>query len=363
MKIHIVLGTRPEIIKLAPIIKELEKRKINFQIIHTGQHYSENMDQIFWNLFELPLPSYHLSVKQPTHGAQVADMLFKLEEIFIKEKPDWVIVQGDTNSTLSGALAACKLQSIKVAHVEAGLRSFDTTMPEEINRILVDKMSHLLFPPTELAKQYLLKDGINENKVIVCGNTIKDILDQKLPEALKNETILNELNLNNKKYVLVTIHRQENTDSEIRLISILNSLFNQAKNNSLEVVFPIHPRTENRLKSFGFKFPDFVKILPPMGYLDFLCIQQKAMLVATDSGGLQEESCILGVPCITLRENTERPETIEVGSNILCGIESKNIEEAFTKAISNRNTWNQPYGDGKCSEKIIDAILGYNLKI
>ncbi len=357
MKIHVVLGTRPEIIKLAPIIHELEKRKIEFQIIHTGQHYSENMDKIFWDTFKLPKPAYHLAVQQPTHATQTAEMLSKLEKIFLTEKPDWLVVQGDTNSTMSAALTAAKLNTIKIAHVEAGLRSGDRTMPEEINRIIVDKISDLLFPPTKESGDFLLAEGIKKEQIVMCGNTIKDALDQQLPEALKKTSVLTELGLKSKKYLLLTVHRQENTDNPERLSNILNSIFKNAKEAGLEVVFPIHPRTENRLNSNGFKFPPFVKLLKPIDYHSFLLLEKEAALIATDSGGIQEEACILGVPCITLRENTERPETLKVGSNVLAGVDPKKISDAFTKSQVLPKGWKQPYGEGNSALIIVNAIL------
>ncbi len=357
MKIHLVLGTRPEIIKLAPVIHELEKRKVEFQIIHTGQHYSENMDKIFWDTFKLPKPSYHLAVQQPSHATQTAEMLSKLEIIFLAEKPVWLIVQGDTNSTMSAALTAAKLNTIKIAHVEAGLRSHDRSMPEEINRIIVDKISDLLFPPTEESGNFLLAEGIKKEQIVICGNTIKDALDQQLPEALKKHSVLSDLGLKSKKYLLLTVHRQENTDNSERLSNILNSIFKNAENFGLEVVFPIHPRTENRLNSSGFKFPTFVKLLKPIDYHSFLLLEKEAALIATDSGGIQEEACILGVPCITLRENTERPETIKVGSNILAGIDAQQISSAFKRSLSLSAGWKQPYGEGDSAAIIAHAIL------
>jgi UDP-N-acetylglucosamine 2-epimerase (non-hydrolysing) len=357
MKTLLVFGTRPEIIKLAPVIHELKKRGQDFLIVHTGQHFSENMDLIFWKNLNLPEANYHLAVREPTHARQTAEMLKKLDEIFEKEKPNWVVVHGDTNSTVSGALAAVKHPGIRIAHVEAGLRSFDRTMPEEINRIIVDHISHLLFAPTANAVQLLTKEGIPADKIVLTGNTIEDILNRQIQTAEKSSQILTTLSVQKDHYILLTVHRQENTDSNPRLKEILDTVFTCAKEKQLKIVFPIHPRTKKNLDAMDYKMPSHVIVTEPLGYDDFLVLEKNACALVTDSGGLQEEGCILHIPCITLRENTERPETIEIGANILAGVKADGIRQAFAQALQSKRSWLSPYGGGSAAMKIVDRLL------
>ncbi|MFN7824049.1 MAG: non-hydrolyzing UDP-N-acetylglucosamine 2-epimerase, partial [Pseudobdellovibrionaceae bacterium] len=297
-KFLIVLGTRPEIIKLAPIVYVLTQRKIHFEIVHTGQHYSTNMDQIFWDDFKLPTPKYNLAIQEKTHALQVSKMVEKLDEIIQLENPNWVLVQGDTNSTFAGALAAAKRPGVRIAHIEAGLRSFDRTMPEEVNRVITDHLSDFLFAPTQVSKKYLLKEGLPSRKIAVVGNTVQDILLRRM-KGLKPDHALQKA-----PYCLLTLHRQENTGDTKRLTRILEAVFEASKQHGLKLIFPIHPRTKSVLSELKFQIPPHVTLIDPVGYDQFLNLQKNARIVATDSGGLQEESCILNVPCITLRENT-----------------------------------------------------------
>ena len=359
MKVCIVFGTRPEIIKLAPVIHELKKSRIDFILVHTGQHYSENMDAIFWRYFNLPEINFQLQVRQATHAKQTAEMLRALDDVFAEQKPDWVVVHGDTNSTLSGALTASKHKNMRIAHVEAGLRSFDRRMPEEINRVIVDHISDLLFAPTEEAKQLLLQEGISSDKILVTGNTIEDILMQNISRAESQSQILEKLQIINKKYVLMTVHRQENTDDQTRLEQILNACFTAAEKQKLHVVFPMHPRTKDRLIKNNFSIPKHVTITEPLGYDDFLVLEKNAVVLATDSGGLQEEACILKVPCITLRENTERPETVKIGANLLVGTQSQNIIQAFEISLKSSRNWQSPYGAGQASARIREGLVSH----
>ncbi len=315
MKFCIILGTRPEIIKMSPIIRECLKRNLDFFTIHTGQHYSYEMDRIFFEELKLPVPQYNLDVGSGSHGHQTGKMLAGIEDILIKEKPDIVYIQGDTNTVLAGALAASKLH-IKIGHVEAGLRSFDRTMPEEVNRVIADHISDLLFAPTEASKALLLKEGIPESKIFVTGNTIVDAVNENLKIA-DNSNILERLGLKPKEYMLSTLHRQENVDDKARLLEIMKGLGEVSKKYMMPIVLPIHPRTKKMIKEFGIQLPEGVRAIEPLGFMEFLKAEANAKLVLTDSGGVQEECCILGVPCVTLRENTERPETITVGANIL----------------------------------------------
>lgn len=269
MKISIILGTRPEIIKMSPVIRECEKRKINYFILHTGQHYSYNMDKIFFKELELPGAKYNLNVGSGTHAEKTGKMLIGIEKVLLMEKPDVVLVQGDTDTVLAGALAASKL-NIKIGHIEAGLRSYDKNMPEEINRVLTDHISDYLFAPTEKAKDNLLREGIDLDKIFVTGNTIVDGIYQNLEIAKLKSKILNELDLKEREYFLVTTHRKENVDNKNRLEGILKGLELISKEYDFDIVFPIHPRTSKRIKEFGLKVNDSIKVIEPLGYLDFL---------------------------------------------------------------------------------------------
>lgn len=354
MKVAVILGTRPEIIKMAPIIRELERREMNYFILHTGQHYSYDMDQIFFEQLGLPQPKYNLRTGSGTHAQQTGRMLMGIEEVLLKEKPDIVLVQGDTNTTLAGALAAAKIH-VPVGHVEAGLRSFDREMPEEINRTLTDHLSEYLFAPTERARQNLLKEGIPSKRIYVTGNTVVDAVYQHIKLA-QSSNILERLQLKPRQYLLLTLHRQENVDRRCRLKSILKGLKLITKELQQEIIYPIHPRTEKRIKQFGLRIPEGVRVIPPLDYLSFLKLESNAKLILTDSGGVQEEACILRVPCVTLRYNTERPETIEVGANVLAGADPQTIFEKTVKMLDRKRSWRNPFGDGRASERIITLI-------
>jgi UDP-N-acetylglucosamine 2-epimerase (non-hydrolysing) len=355
MKIAIILGTRPEIIKMSSLIRLGQRKKMDYFIIHTNQHYSYNLDKIFFKELNLPSPKYNLKVGSGTHGKQTGKMLIKIEEVLLKEKPDIVLVEGDTNTVLAGGLAAKKLH-IKVGHIEAGLRSYFREMPEEINRILVDHLSDFLFAPTKLAKDILIKEGIAKEKIFIVGNTIVDAVLENLKISQKKSKILEKLKLKKNHYFLATLHRQENVDFKGRLENILKGLeliFNEL---SLPIIFPLHPRTKKMIKTFNLKIPQGVQIIEPLGFLDFLKVEANALLVLTDSGGVQEETCILKVPCITLRDNTERPETIKVGANILVGTNPLKIIKATKLMLKSKRHWPNPFGDGTTSQKIINIL-------
>lgn len=356
MKTAVVLGTRPEIIKMAPVIRELERGHINFFIIHTGQHYSQNLDRVFFEQLKLPKSEYNLEVGSGSHAEQTAKILIAIEKVLNKENPDIVLVEGDTNSVLASALAASKLQ-IKVGHIEAGLRSYDRNMPEEINRILTDHCSDHLFAPTEKAKLILLGEGIPKEKIFVTGNTIVDAVSQNLALAREQGDTLHNLNLNPREYFLVTLHRQENVDNPTRFGSILKGLNKLTEAFHLPVIYPIHPHSLKRMNEFNLK-PQNITITDPQNYLDFLQLEKSAQLILTDSGGVQEESCILRVPCVTLRDNTERPETLDVGSNILAGVDPDRILGFVEKMMPIVRDWQNPFGDGKAGEKIVRIISG-----
>ncbi len=355
MKRAIILGTRPEIIKMSPIIRECIKQKLDFFILHTGQHYSYNMDRLFFEELNLPEAKYNLDVGSGLHGEQTAKMLSGIEKILLSEKPDIVLVQGDTNTVLAGALAAAKLH-IKIGHVEAGLRSYDRNMPEEINRILADHASDMLFAPTKNSRVLLLKEGIPESKIFVTGNTVVDAVYQNQKIAKEKSDVMRKFSLEEKKYMLVTAHREENVDVKEKLAGILEGLNRIYSEFQMPILFPIHPRTEKRIKEFGLKIPEGVQLVSPQGYLDFLLLEAGACLIVTDSGGVQEEGCILRVPCVTLRENTERPETIEVGANVLAGINPESILECAKMVMEKEGDWLNPFGKGEAARRIITKI-------
>lgn len=354
MKIAVVVGTRPEIIKMSPIIRECEKRGVDFFILHTGQHYSYNMDQVFFEQLELPESKYNLDVGSGTHGEQTGKILMGIEKVLTEERPDIVLVEGDTNTVVAGALAASKLH-IKVGHVEAGLRSYDRSMPEEINRVVADHVSDFLFAPTEKSKQILLDEGVESEKIFVTGNTIVDSVYQNLDLADKKMNLLDELGLESKSYFLVTIHRQENVDDKERFQGILQGLSRLHETYGLPIVYPIHPRARKMMERFGFD-ADGVKLVEPADFLGFLQLENNARLVLTDSGGVQEETCVLGRPCVTLRDSTERPETLDVGSNVLAGVNPKKIIECVSMMFDNNKEWDNPFGDGTAGKKIVNIL-------
>ena len=354
MKITVILGTRPEIIKMAPVIRELERQGREYFILHTGQHYSYNLDRVFFEQLRLPPTRYNLEVGSGSHAEQTSEIMIGVERLLTQENPDIVLVEGDTNSVLAGALAAAKLQ-IKVGHVEAGLRSYDRQMPEEINRVLTDHCSDYLFAPTAQAKDILLGEGVPEGSIFVTGNTIVDAVYQNLEIARESGNSLSSLHLKPREYFLVTLHRQENVDNQPRFASILEGLDKVAAEFRLPVIYPIHPRSRKMMREFSLKSRS-LKLITPVDFLGFLQLESSARLIFTDSGGVQEESCILGVPCVTLRDNTERPETISVGANILAGASPVKILEHTSLMLSKKNNWENPFGDGKTGKRIVDIL-------
>jgi len=355
MKYGIILGTRPEIIKLYPIIKHLENNNKEYFIIHTNQHYSENMDKIFFKELNLQPAKYNLNVGSHSHAKQTGLMLERLEEKHISENPDIVFIQGDTNTALAGALVASKLK-IKIAHVEAGLRSYDNNMPEEINRIIADHISNYLFVPTKKQEQILLSEGISQDKIFVVGNTIVDTLMAIESISEQNSRILEKLSLNPKEYFLATIHRQENVDNKERFVSIFKGLSNVHEHSNKKIIYPIHPRALKMIRQHEITIPEGIELIDPVGYVDMIKLMKNCLCVLTDSGGIQEESCILRVPCVTLRDNTERPETLEVKSNILAGADPEKILQSVQYMIQSDRNWKNPFGEGDSGPKIIDMI-------
>ncbi len=352
MNLCFILGTRPEIIKLSPVIHECELQKIPYFIIHTNQHYTAQMDSIFFAELGIQAPKYNLSVSgESLHGAMTGKMLQTIEKVLLDEKPDYVIVQGDTNTTLAGALAAEKLQ-IRVAHVEAGLRSYDRRMPEEINRVIADHISVFLFAPTIKQKNILLGEGIEAGHIYVTGNTIVDAVLTHVKRA-------EEKNITppNGDYMLLTMHRPSNVDTHEMLDKQLKNLDDLSREFKMPILFPIHPRTRKQIEQFEIKIDETtIKLIEPTGFLHMLVMERNAKLIITDSGGIQEEACILHVPCITIRENTERPETLEVGSNMLVGSDGKRMKEAAIIMIKTPREWKNPFGSGNAGKQIVDII-------
>ncbi len=355
MNIAVILGTRPEIIKMAPVIKELGRKQANYFVLHTGQHYSYNLDKVFFEQLALPHPEYNLDIGSGSHAETTGKMLIGIEKILMKESPEVILVEGDTNSILAGALAATKL-GIKVGHVEAGLRSYDQCMPEEINRILTDHISDYLFAPTEKAKQILTGEGIGEEKIFVTGNTIVDAVLDNLELAERKTDTLDTLHLKSKEYFLVTLHRQENVDNPERFASILEGLERVSTTYGLPMFFPVHPRSKKMMAKFGLQARSII-LAEPLDFLAFLQLESNARLVLTDSGGIQEETCILRVPCVTLRDNTERPETVDVGSNILAGASAERIADCVGVMLRSKKNWSNPFGDGRTAERIINIVM------
>ena len=369
MKIATILGTRPEIIKMAPIIDEISKRSISQIVLHTGQHHDKEMSDNFFRDLEIPTPDYNINVGSGTHGKQTGLMMEGIEKVLLQEKPDIVLVQGDTNAVLAGALVAAKLH-IAVGHVEAGLRSFDLTMPEEINRRAADVCSQMYFIPTEESAINLLAEGYSRKNLIITGNTVVDACFRHLEIAKKKgfeEKALADLDIENMDNIItLTMHRAENVDDEKRVTSIVEAL---KELDDMNIIFPIHPRTKNTLKNFGLfdelNDLEHIHIIKPIGYLDFLQLTSLSSLILTDSGGLQEEAITLDVPALTLRYNTERPETVTAGGNILVGADKKAILENVDKILNDKEFCEKmknaknPYGDGDAAIKTVDAIEEY----
>lgn len=349
MKILSIVGARPQFIKEYVVAKEM-KKYFDYVLVHTGQHYNFEMSQIFFKQFGLREPNYNLGLGSASQGEQTGKMLQHIEIVLQKEKPDLVLVYGDTNSTLAGGLAAAKLL-IPVGHIEAGLRSYDRTMPEEINRILTDHCSQLLFCPTKTAKDILHHEGITSG-VHLTGDVMYDALLHSLKIAEKSK-ILNELNIKPNEFFLITIHRPSNTDNLKNLSSILGVI------SSLDekVIFPIHPRTAKFIDTYGLnkKIGKNIVMMKPVGYFDFIWLEKNAKKILTDSGGIQKEAYLLKVPCITLRENTEWVETIEDQWNILVGADTRKMQDAIQNFQPKQKQHNL-FGNGHASEKIARIV-------
>jgi UDP-N-acetylglucosamine 2-epimerase (non-hydrolysing) len=371
VKVAIVLGTRPEIIKMAPIIRILEERGEDYFILHTGQHYDFNLDKVFFEEFKIRTPDVNLNVGSGTHGETTGKMLIGIEKALMEHRPDWVLVNGDTNTTMAGALAAAKLH-VLVGHVEAGLRNYDRRMPEEYNRIVADHVSDYLFATSKLTERNLIEESIERKvkylyfgdfkgpRVFLTGNTIVDVIHEIIGK-IDSSAILAGLGLEKQGYFYLTLHREENVDHRERLLSILRGLAKVAHEYEIPMVFPIHPRTRSKVEKFGLmkelKEIQNLSLLEPGGYFKHLALTSNARLVLTDSGGIQEETCTLKVPAVVLREVTDRPEGLEVGATMLTSLDPSRILQVSGEMIDKRGDWENPYGDGHASERIIDLIV------
>lgn len=359
---HIV-GARPNFMKVAPLIKEMAGRAGKFEqcLVHTGQHYDRLMSDVFFQDLGIPAPDYSLGVGSSSHVTQIAQVMQRFEPVLLEKNPDWVIVVGDVNSTLACALVAAK-QGINVAHVEAGLRSFDRQMPEEINRIMTDHLSTLLFTPSRDADENLLREGIGADRIVMVGNVMIDALISRLPDArLRLNAVRSDLGLRDD-YVLATLHRPSNVDDPKRLHEIITSL--NLLSEEVGVVFPVHPRTHQRLQDSGIRIAPQVRLVGPQPYIDFLALQVGAKLVLTDSGGVQEETTYLGISCLTLRPNTERPVTISQGTNRLV-VPGENIVRHALEAMQSSASVSRScpeLWDGHASRRISDTLLASALR-
>ena len=360
MKIVNVVGARPNFMKIAPLMRQMKKhKKIKPILVHTGQHYDYEMSKIFFKDLGIPDPDIHLGVGSGLHGEQTGQVMIKLEKVLLKEKPDLVLVVGDVNSTMAATLTATKLH-IPVAHVESGLRSFDRTMPEEINRLVTDSVADFLFTPSPDGNVNLAKEGVDKKKVFLVGDIMIDSLFYNLKKARKSN-ILKKLSLKKKGYALLTLHRPSNVDAKENFGNIIDALEKISK--KLPIVFPAHPRTVKMIEELGLK-KRFTKnknilLLKPQGYLDFVNLMMNAKFVMTDSGGIQEETTVLDIPCLTLRNTTERPITITRGSNVLVHTNTKKIVDEANKILRGKVKRSKliSYWDGKTAEKIVSILL------
>lgn len=350
----IILGTRPELIKLFPLIKKLKQTKLNFKIIHTGQHYSKNLNEIILNSFKGIKIDYSLKSGSHPHASQVSIMMQSIEKILKKENFNKIIVYGDTNSALAGALACSKIKKIKLIHIEAGLRSFENKMPEEINRIIIDHISDYLFAPTLLAKKFLLKENINKNKIFHTGNLICDSINLVKP-IIKKLCTYEKFNTKKNNYILCTFHREENLKDNNRLKKIVTIMEKLSQFFQLRVILPCHPHTKKILKKNQIKTSKRIILIDPLDYFNFTCLLYNSKLIVSDSGGIQEECCILKKKMITIRTSTERQETLKVGGNILIDVGSFDLQKV-KNLMKKKVIWKNPYGNFDISLNMVARL-------
>lgn len=356
MKVITIIGARPQFIKAATLSRVFNKNYPEIQeiIVHTGQHFDENMSNIFFSELDIPTPDYRLRIGGGTHGQNTGRMIERIEEVLMHEKPDWVLVYGDTDSTLAGALAASKLH-IKIAHVESGLRSFNKRMPEEVNRILTDQVSSILFTPSKIATDNLTHEGVDREIVHEVGDVMFDasIFYSKISD--QRSGILKQLGIANAEYMLLTIHRRENTNSKVKFENIMHGL----EGVDSKIIWPLHPGTKAQLEKFNINIPKNIKTIDPVGYLDMISLQKNARLIITDSGGVQKEAYFYQVPCVILREETEWVELVENGCSELSGSDSNGIKKAVNNMLFRLIDRSYLYGKGDTADKIIRIMVDY----
>jgi UDP-N-acetylglucosamine 2-epimerase (non-hydrolysing) len=357
MRILSVLGTRPEIIRLSRILPKLDKC-CDHKIVHTGQNYDPKLNDIFFTELGLRTPDFHIDSKSVTFGEQFSIIVKEMEKVVQQFKPDKVLILGDTNSSLAALIV--ERMGIPVYHMEAGNRCFDRRVPEEVNRKMIDAVSSFNIPYTQSSRENLIREGIPRNKIFTSGNPIWEVMSY-YKDSIESSDILAKQYLDKGKYILVTAHRAENVDLGIRLTHIFEALEQIAKIHDMPIIFSCHPRTKSKLEQFSiYTSNPMIKLCEPFGFFDFVKLEKYASCVITDSGTVQEECCILQVPTVTIRDTTERPETIDCGSNIISGLETKNIVECFNYMIKSDRNWDRPegYRDANVSEKIIKILLG-----
>jgi UDP-N-acetylglucosamine 2-epimerase (non-hydrolysing) len=354
MKVMSIFGTRPEIIRLSRIFPLLDSH-FDHVMVNTNQNFTPELSSIFFSELGIRKPDYNLKIKTGKFGKEAAEIIQKCDDVILREKPDVLVILGDTNSGLSAISAAH--HGVKIVHLEAGMRAYDIRMPEEKNRILIDHLSSVLLPYTNYSRENLIRENIHPSKVYVIGNPIVEVIDHYLPKIEKSK-ILEKMNLKNNNYFLVTAHRSENVDSEISLKEILSSLSKLHSKFKKRIIYPMHPRTASKLTKQG--VPKGIEIIKPLGFFDFCKLEKNAFCLLTDSGTVPEESLYFKKPCITIRESTERPETIEAGSNILAGVNSEHILEAVKLITSYEPNWSwtEALGDGKTASKVVNIIRG-----
>lgn len=356
MKILVICGARPNFMKIAPIMWEIRRRGgINSFLVHTGQHYDAKMSELFFEQLRIPRPDIDLGVGSGSHAVQTAEVMKRIEPVIIEQKPDVLLVVGDVNSTIACTLAAVKL-GVPVAHVEAGLRSFDRTMPEEINRILTDAISRWLFVSERSGIENLKREGITDDRIFFVGNVMIDTL-LATRELAERSKVLDEMNLAPGRFAVLTLHRPSNVDHPEVLDGILGAL--QGLTDAMPIVFPVHPRTRKALSGRATGTAPNLRMVDPLGYLEFMKLVGNARVVLTDSGGIQEETTVLGVPCITLRSNTERPATVTDGTNVLVGSDPQKIAAAWRQALTATKSATVPeLWDGRAAGRILDVLCG-----
>ncbi|MBE6069914.1 MAG: UDP-N-acetylglucosamine 2-epimerase (non-hydrolyzing) [Clostridium lundense] len=354
MTFFFIFGTRPEIIKLSPLIRACILQNIPHKLIHTGQHYSYELSDLIFKDLNLPKPDYNLEIGSAPHGEQTGKIMIALEPILIKEHPSAIIVLGDPNSAFAGALTASKLH-IPVCHVEAGRRSFDKRMPEELNRLMIDQIADTLFTPNEWTQANLLREGIDESNIIISGDPIVDAVSENTEIASQKSSMIHKLGLSDGNYFLATIHRPENVDDYEKLSEIISAFKKLSQRYDCPFVFPVHPKTWSKIAEYKLDCGNLV-ITPALGYIDFLSLESKCKALLTDSGSLQEEACILQIPCVTIREDTERQETIEIGANVLTSASKSGIISAVDLMLQKPRTWGNPFGERGTGERIMHNI-------